>query len=337
MKKFLFFLSFLTLVSCSFEGDAVGNSGDGEFTGRLIKQTKSNVIVLDKLQFKVENEIQLTSDNIYMAPKFSPDNKKIAFSSDKYRGLWVMDLEKNMTMQLSDRNSVGYMFAWSPDSSYIAGREVAIDSDFNHLFKLITVDITTGKEYELTDFSSNIYPPSWRTGLTSLNSETKKLFNFNLKKTITLEDINRDPFSAVTSDNHVWLVENISGKKRVISPAGGHSGVLSPDMKKISYLLGNNIMVYDIVTETNLSLGEGSHPSWSPCSRYILYAITEDDHHDITASDLFVKSADGSAYQKLTSTRERVELFPSWSGDGTKIAYSDNRSGNIFLLHITQQ
>ena len=78
--------------------------------------------------------------------------------------------------------------------------------------------------------------------------------------------------------------------------------------------------------------GTGTDPAFSPDGSRIAYASGRDrngtlDYGDLstTATDLYVMNADGSNQRRLTRTRRVDELAPSWSPDGTTLAYTRGR------------
>jgi Tol biopolymer transport system component len=73
-------------------------------------------------------------------------------------------------------------------------------------------------------------------------------------------------------------------------------------------------------------------PKFSPDGAYIVFATPQDDGHQITGSDLWISSVDGTFKQPLTATEEIFEMHPDWSPDGTAIAFEND--GSIFLLRI---
>ena len=60
-------------------------------------------------------------------PRYSPDGKKILFTSDRSgsENLWYLDMEKQDTVQLTkDRDQNFPSAAWTPDGDYIVARAV---------------------------------------------------------------------------------------------------------------------------------------------------------------------------------------------------------------------
>jgi Tol biopolymer transport system component len=107
--------------------------------------------------------------------------------------------------------------------------------------------------------------------------------------------------------------------------AAGSAPDWSPHGEKLVFQRGHSIWVMNSdgsqPTEiTPRSPGIELAPSWSPNGRLIVYATFSEDGR---RSDIFTMKPDGSAkVNLLTSRRARRGNFPTWSPDGTKIAFA---------------
>ena len=76
-------------------------------------------------------------------------------------------------------------------------------------------------------------------------------------------------------------------------------------------------------------------PAWSPDGRYIAYVGVDFIPETATFwQDLFVINVETGEKTQLTDTREEYESMPTWSPDGTKIAYLSERDGELYLYTI---
>jgi Tol biopolymer transport system component len=60
--------------------------------------------------------------------------------------------------------------------------------------------------------------------------------------------------------------------------------------------------------------------------------ITEDDGHQILASDIFTININGFEKTNITNTEDKLEMNPSWSPKGDKIAYDVPDEGAIYVI-----
>jgi tricorn protease len=88
--------------------------------------------------------------SFFYGPKWSPDNKKIAFT-DKRLNIWYADVEKGTTVKVDtdrfDDPSVTLTASWSPDSKWLTYSKF-LDS---HLRAIFVYSIDTGKASQITE------------------------------------------------------------------------------------------------------------------------------------------------------------------------------------------
>ncbi len=76
------------------------------------------------------------------------------------------------------------------------------------------------------------------------------------------------------------------------------------------------------------------YPSWSPDSRYILFASNQDGENFLDFN-VYVMKADGTKLRKLTETISEVEqVRPMFSPDGTKIIFNRDYPDGRIEMHV---
>ena len=69
---------------------------------------------------------------IYMRPLWSPDGSKIAFTTARYQGIWIMNADGSLVQQITDEPAAGFGFEWSSDSKAILSRVAKLDKRYRY-------------------------------------------------------------------------------------------------------------------------------------------------------------------------------------------------------------
>ncbi|MBU0765916.1 MAG: T9SS type A sorting domain-containing protein [Bacteroidetes bacterium] len=135
-------------------------------------------------------------------------------------------------------------------------------------------------------------------------------------------------FAAFTDDNDIMQLLDLStGTFSVISYSGDRCiyPVWSPDGNKLAYKsMSGNIIVYDLTSGMNYTVGQGGSPSWSDDSQYLVYHFEKAENFEFLGSDLYVSRYDGSDNRNLTNTPHVHEMHPSFAGNGYVIYHTFN-------------
>jgi Tol biopolymer transport system component len=146
----------------------------------------------------------------------------------------------------------------------------------------------------------------------------------------------------------LWVIDPDGGNpRRLTDPAEGVSErawSFAPDGSRLAITRARLPALERRAEKTRLVLvnldgsgerelsGSGTDPTFSPDGSRIAYASARDrngtlNYGDISsiATELYVMDADGSNRRRLTRTRNINELAPSWSPDGTTLAYTRGR------------
>jgi TolB protein len=207
--------------------------------------------------------------------------------------------------------------SWSPD-----GARVAFESrqDSNHYLYVVNTDGSNLTELVNNDFG--FYGLSWSP------DGTRILFATSHNDNDEIFVINADGSELTNLSNH---------------PASDMYPAWSPDGTRIlfeTYHDDNDeiyVMNIDGSGRTNLTNhpAEDSSPAWSPDGTHIAFASDREKTEGsniFNDTEIYVMNADGSGLIRLTN-RVGFDAYPSWSPDGTRIAFTSKRSDD-WTIHI---
>ena len=95
-----------------------------------------------------------------LAPQWSPDGARLAFTRTSYRGLWTVAADGSGAREVTDAAAAGFGFEWAPDGAALLARPARYEGrDRLHAVVVYGLD---GAARELTDWQSQAMPiPHW--------------------------------------------------------------------------------------------------------------------------------------------------------------------------------
>ncbi len=294
---------------------------------------------------KLEGVRQMeTAEMDIMASVWSPDGSALVMTEAKYQGIYLMDIQTGKITAITREAPAGYRLAFSPDGRYIAYQAVVDPSSIQKTVKL--ADTETGEIHALSRQSNQVGTPSWfpdgRIGYTFEGSFLIVNIKGEVEQTIAdiashVAPVSPDGEWILYNDRQdaIWAYHLIDGERFQVTPDGRRffNPVWSPNVPAaIVNELGGSFYLVDVSQGTMVQLDDGNHYAWSPDGEKIVYDITRDDGHYITAADIYIINKDGSGKLALTFTVEGLEMYPSWSVDD-HITFS-RPDGKLFTAHL---
>lgn len=263
------------------------------------------------------NVTQLTHDSTkYENPQWSPDGTKIAFTNFGYNNLYVVDSTGRNKKQISSDNGVGFGYEWNKDSQHIFATDIRYTNVSGKRLRnqaLWSISISGQKE--------------------RLTSDTKRMNQVTKIKSAQYKNSrNATKFQCVTfsCEPEGLLVVDAFGKKKLINEGASFCPSLSPNGKMVAFNHGNNVCVMNIDGTAKRVLSRGFNPVWANNSQ-IVFEQSTDNGHTYTSSELYLININGSGMKALTNTKDKIELCPSISPDGSKIAYVSFSDGQVYI------
>ncbi len=264
----------------------------------------------------------------YAAPRISPDGEKLAFTTEKYDGIFLIEAGGAL-YRLTDEQFAGWRFEWGPDSEeiYYRMREKG-------KYALKKVDLR-GKRESLTGLMDEISFPSvvqqdilYHKGDSDVEVMSVKSGEDTGEKTPVGS---KGPYAFMKNDRIYYMDEGtiyavLDKEQRCFYP------VMSPDGRKVCYKkLGGGIYLFDADIGESRLIGPGNHPRWSRDGKYVIFDHPVDDGHRIVNSELYLYDVGASLLHKLTETGEMIERFPEMGKDNM-VYFSSG--GSIYKARI---
>jgi tricorn protease-like protein len=199
-----------------------------------------------------------------------------------------------------------------------------------------------------------------------LRMNSVKVFESKYNKTTTIIDKKRLDIVPTITDHGVYFIENNAlktdnslaksiskpvvfsydhslllytyGTSKTMRPAGEEKFYIwpsvSPNNDKLCFVDINDLFVSDLNGNIEFKIKEARAPKWSPDGKWIAFMRDSDDGHVFTSSEIYLlRVADQEVFQ-LTNSEDRIEMFPSWSPDGTQIICEDAANDEFILLTL---
>ncbi len=275
-------------------------------------------------------------------PVWSPDGEHILYSADNndnHWNLWLVSADGSNSQQLTFALSAGWP-SWSPDGKHI----VYWESDQEHRGNIWTMDADGSNKQQLT-FEEMTAFPQWSPTGNQLVYQARRDGKWS-----------------------IWLVSPDGSSSNPISPENQFmvgSPQWSPDGTQIFYQAraGKFFEPWRLIFRTgedgkpdyasppdahpsssllpmDIGLGQGIG-TWSPDGQRVAYLMVDlqtlPTGQNALTYKTWLSDIDGSNPSLLMPNGTIADRDPTWSPDGTKIAFASNRAGtfDIWIANVS--
>jgi hypothetical protein len=260
----------------------------------------------------------------------SPDDKSILASHSGYKGLYIIDIGSKKISKVTDLPGAGYEPCFSDDGSKVYFRSDEM-KDLKKYSSLSEYNIVNGKtvliENNVRDLSSPVL----------VNKEIVYSVEGKSKKKI----LNSNNLKSYSEEIYVVL-ENltpalyINGTRKVLTPSGEGNYIwisLSPDKTMLLYnYQGKGTFVSDLQGKIISDPGRINAPVWLD-NKLIVGMNDKDDGYRVTGSDIICYSIPAKTITNLTSTTDKIEMYPLSFRNSYKIVYQ-TINGELYIMDL---
>ncbi len=258
---------------------------------RLVAYTRGGHIFVISAEGGLE--VKVTGNSGGINPAWSPDGKRLAFSSDAdgKSQIYIVNVDGSQLTRITNSSTdlaagrLGGDPIWSPDGRHIAFTVTPDTLQPTTDWDVYVEEIASGRLTQLTDNPA-------RNGLIGWSPDGTKILFWS----------DRDDGKM----NIYVMNDDGSHQKQLTNAKFDNSASWSPDGKRIAFISGEDGQVYVMNADGNErsrlteNLGNTFNPIWSPDGQYLIFGSFSDVWQ---AAALYVVNADGSHLARVITAK----------------------------------
>ncbi len=300
----------------------------------------------------VQPAVPLTSgDPALRNPTWAPRGDLIAASAVDGNSLWVLGADSLPPRRVVTGQSIGGAYTWCLGGRCLAYREAEIHGR-RRLWRVRVLHVRSSLVYDVLGPTPRVSPPRWEPSSRILYFSVRgkpRLFRLAMSDTgLVTEPLTLDAWTKQAGSGTLVFERNggldvmtagrakpahfaLASGGQVLNPA------VSPNGKQVAFesTAGDSLYLLDLVTGRIRALGTGHLPTWSPLGDYLACVVQREDGLRVLSAELFLVDSRSGKRLQITNTPNRLEGHPSWSPDGERIVYHEERDGKLYLAEFT--
>lgn len=261
---------------------------------------------------------------------WSTDGRRLAFSGENHRGLWVLPLDKKeKPIRFSYQTGVGRQYRFSRDGRFIA---YAYRDGTGDLWHLRVWNVPEMEEVLRGECFKSLLAIAWSKSFILEvvyieGYEVKvKQYEFSRKmKGVPLAKAQMWGTVAYTDrKGKLWKIWADGSRRLNLFPSGDFlfNPVLSPNLRVVSVnCVDGHAYLVGLATGHVLDLGPGQNPSWGWGVERVVFERVKRYGGKVVSSDIVLADMEEMKSYNLTAPSDEDERYPTLSPDKNQVIY----------------